>query len=140
VRERAIVVEVSKALNPGQQVIKIVNEELIATLGRRTRSTFRRKAAHIDAGGFAGIGQDNCCREVSQLPAGPWERVMLVAGDPYRPAAVEQLRTLGQQVDVPVFFEANVKPPELAKHAFEKARNVVITVVIMDTGRAFPVG
>jgi signal recognition particle subunit SRP54 len=58
---------------------------------------------------------------------------MLVAGDPYRPAAAEQLRTLGQQVDVTVFFETNVKPPELAKHAFEKARNGGYTVVIIDT-------
>ena len=58
---------------------------------------------------------------------------MLAAGDPYRPAAAEQLRTLGQQIDVPVFFEENVKPPELAKHAFEKARNGGFTVVIMDT-------
>jgi signal recognition particle subunit SRP54 len=58
---------------------------------------------------------------------------MLVAGDPYRPAAADQLRALGQQVNVPVFFEANVKPPELAQHAFEKARNGGYSVVIMDT-------
>ncbi len=58
---------------------------------------------------------------------------MLVAGDPYRPAAVEQLRTLGQQLDVPVFFEAHLKPPELAKRAFQKAKNGGYTVVIVDT-------
>jgi signal recognition particle subunit SRP54 len=57
----------------------------------------------------------------------------MVAGDPYRPAAVEQLRTLGRQLDVPVYFEAEVPPPELARRAFDKAAKGGYTVVIVDT-------
>jgi signal recognition particle subunit SRP54 len=134
VRERAIGVEVSKALNPGQQVIKIVNEELIATLGQPDPLNLSgEKPRTLMLVGLQGSGKTTAAGKLASYLRARGERVMLVAGDPYRPAAVEQLRTLGQQVDVPVFFEANVKPPELAKHAFEKARNGGYTVVIMDT-------
>ena len=65
VRERAVGVEVSKALNPGQQVIKIVNEELIATLGRTgTAQPFWSQAARAHAGRFARFGQDHCSRKI----------------------------------------------------------------------------
>jgi signal recognition particle subunit SRP54 len=134
VRERAIGVEVSKALNPGQQVIKIVNEELIATLGQPDPLNLSgEKPRTLMLVGLQGSGKTTAAGKLASHLRARGERVMLVAGDPYRPAAAEQLRTLGQQVDVPVFFEANVKPPELAKHAFEKARNGGYTVVIMDT-------
>jgi len=83
--------------------------------------------------GLQGSGKTTAAGKLACYLRARGERVMLVAGDPYRPAAAEQLRTLGQQVDVPVFFESNVKPPELAKHAFEKARNGGYSVVIMDT-------
>jgi len=83
--------------------------------------------------GLQGSGKTTAAGKLASYLRARGERVMLVAGDPYRPAAAEQLRTLGEQVDVPVFFEANVKPPDLAKHAFEKARNGGYSVVIMDT-------
>ena len=134
VRERAIGAEVSKALNPGQQVIKIVNEELIGTLGQPARSNLSgEKPRTLMLVGLQGSGKTTAAGKLASYLRARGERVMLVAGDPYRPAAAEQLRTLGQQVDVPVFFEANVKPPELAKHAFEKARNGGYSVVIIDT-------
>ena len=134
VRERAIGSEVSKALNPGQQIIKIVNDELIATLGQPAPLNLSgEKPRAIMLVGLQGSGKTTAAGKLASHLRARGERVMLVAGDPYRPAAAEQLRTLGQQVDVPVFFEANVKPPELAKHAFEKARNGGFTVVILDT-------
>jgi signal recognition particle subunit SRP54 len=134
VRERSIGAEVSKALNPGQQVIKIVNEELIATLGQPAPLNLSGdKPRSIMLVGLQGSGKTTATGKLASYLRTRGERVMLVAGDPYRPAAVEQLRILGQQLDVPVFFEANIKPPELAKHAFEKARNGGYTVVIMDT-------
>jgi len=134
VRERAIGSEVSKALNPGQQIIKIVNDELIATLGQPAPLNLSgEKPRAIMLVGLQGSGKTTAAGKLASHLRVRGERVMLVAGDPYRPAAAEQLRTLGQQVDVPVFFEANVKPPELAKHAFEKARNGGFTVVILDT-------
>ncbi len=134
VRERAIGTEVSKALNPGQQVIKIVNEELIGTLGQpEPLNLSGEKPRILMLVGLQGSGKTTAAGKLASFLRARGERVMLVAGDPYRPAAAEQLRTLGQQVDVTVFFETNVKPPELAKHAFEKARNGGYTVVIIDT-------
>ena len=134
VRERAIGAEVSKALNPGQQVIKIVNEELISTLGQPAPLNLSgEKPRTLMLVGLQGSGKTTAAGKLASYLRGRGERVMLVAGDPYRPAAAEQLRALGQQVDVPVFFEANVKPPELAKHAIEKARNGGYSVVIIDT-------
>ena len=134
VRERAVGAEVSKALNPGQQVIKIVNEELIATLGESAPLNLSgEKPRVIMLVGLQGSGKTTAAGKLASFLRTRGERVMLVAGDPYRPAAAEQLRTLGQQLDVPVFFEADIKPPDLARHAFEKARNGGYTVVIIDT-------
>jgi signal recognition particle subunit SRP54 len=134
VRERAIGSEVSKALNPGQQVIKIVNDELIGTLGQPAPLNLSgEKPRMLMLVGLQGSGKTTAAGKLANFLRARGERVMLVAGDPYRPAAAEQLRTLGAQLDVPVFFETDVKPPELAKHAFEKARNGGFSVVIMDT-------
>jgi signal recognition particle subunit SRP54 len=134
VRERAVGAEVSKALNPGQQVIKIVNDELIGTLGQPAPLNLTgEKPRMLMLVGLQGSGKTTAAGKLASYLRARGERVLLVAGDPYRPAAAEQLRTLGQQVDVPVFFEADVKPPDLAKHAFEKARNGGYSVVIMDT-------
>ena len=134
VRERAIGSEVSKALNPGQQVIKIVNEELIGTLGQPAPLNLTgEKPRMLMLVGLQGSGKTTAAGKLANFLRRSGERVLLVAGDPYRPAAAEQLRTLGEQLDVPVFFEAEVKPPELVKHAFEKARNGGYSVVIVDT-------
>jgi signal recognition particle subunit SRP54 len=134
VRERAVGAEVSKALNPGQQVIKIVNDELIGTLGEPAPLNLSgEKPRMLMLVGLQGSGKTTAAGKLASFLRTRGERVMLVAGDPYRPAAAAQLQTLGQQVDVPVFFEAEVKPPELVKHAFEKARNGGYTVVIVDT-------
>jgi len=134
VRERAIGAEVSKALNPGQQVIKIVNDELIKTLGQPSPlNLLGEKPRTLMLVGLQGSGKTTAAGKLAAYLRALGERVMLVAGDPYRPAAAEQLRTLGQQVDVPVFFEADVKPPDLVKHAFDKARNGGFSVIILDT-------
>ncbi len=134
VRSRAVGAEVSKALNPGQQVIKIVNEELIATLGEPTPLNLAgEKPRTLMLVGLQGSGKTTAAGKLANHLRSRGERVFLVAGDPYRPAAAEQLRTLGRQLDVPVFFEADVTPPDLAKRAFEKARNGGYTAVIVDT-------
>ncbi len=134
VRERAIGSEVSKALNPGQQVIKIVNEELIGILGQPAPLNLSgEKPRMLMLVGLQGSGKTTAAGKLASFLRARGERVMLAAGDPYRPAAAEQLRALGDQLDVPVFFEAEVKPPDLAKHAFEKARNGGYSIVIVDT-------
>jgi signal recognition particle subunit SRP54 len=134
VRERAVGHEVSSALNPAQQVIKIVNEELIATLGEPARLNLSgEKPRVILMVGLQGSGKTTASGKIARLLRSQGERVMLVAADPYRPAAVKQLTTLGERVGVPVFSEEGVAPPELVKHAFESAKKGGMSVVIIDT-------
>ena len=134
VRERSIGAEVSKALNPGQQVIKIVNEELIALLGEPAPLNLSGpKPRVILLAGLQGSGKTTVAGKLAKLLRAKGERVMLVAGDPYRPAAVTQLQQLGERVDVTVEADLSITPPELAKRAFDKAEKGGYTVMIMDT-------
>lgn len=134
VRERAVGAEVSRALNPGQQVIKIVNEELINLLGEPAPLNLTGpKPRVIMLVGLQGSGKTTAAGKLARLLRSKGERVMLVAGDPYRPAAVQQLQQLGERLDVPVEADASLKPPELAARAVEKAQKGGFGVVIVDT-------
>ena len=134
VRERSIGAEVSKALNPGQQVVKIVNEELIATLGAPERLNLSgARPRTLMLVGLQGSGKTTAAGKLARLLRSQGERVMLVACDPYRPAAVRQLETLGERLGVPVVFEQGVPPPQLAEHAVDKAAKGGFTLVILDT-------
>jgi signal recognition particle subunit SRP54 len=134
VRERSVGHEVSKALNPGQQVVKIVNEELIATLGEPEPLNLRgQKPYMIMLVGLQGSGKTTAAGKLARILRSQGERVLLVAADPYRPAAVQQLQTLGERLNVEVFTEAGVAPPNLAKNALEKARRGGFSVIILDT-------
>jgi signal recognition particle subunit SRP54 len=134
VRERSIGAEVSKALNPAQQVIKIVSEELIATLGDPERVNLSGpKPRVLMLVGLQGSGKTTAAAKIARLLRSQGERVMLVAGDPYRPAAIQQLQTLGERLNVPVYTEAGVLPPELVARAHAKAQNGGFTVLILDT-------
>lgn len=134
VRERAIGAEVSKALNPAQMVIKIVNEELIATLGEPARLNLTGPRPRvIMLVGLQGSGKTTASAKLARLLRSQGERLMLVAADPYRPAAVKQLQTLGERVNVPVFYEPSVKPPDLVTHAYDQAQKGGVTVMIVDT-------
>jgi signal recognition particle subunit SRP54 len=134
VRARAVGVEISKALNPAQQVIKIVNEELIATLGDVSRLNLTGSRPYVILlVGLQGAGKTTAAAKLARLLRSQGERVLLVAGDPYRPAAVKQLQTLGEKVNVPVFTEEGVLPPDLAAHAFDSAQKGSFSVVIIDT-------
>lgn len=134
VRERAIGVEVSKALNPGQQVIKIVNEELIATLGDPAPLNLSGpKPRVVVLVGLQGSGKTTAAGKLARLLRSKGERVMMVAGDPYRPAAITQLQQLGERVDVPVVADVQLKPPDLAEKALDQAAKGGYTLVIIDT-------
>jgi signal recognition particle subunit SRP54 len=134
VRERALGAEVSKALNPGQQVIKVVNEELIQTLGEPAPLNLTGpKPRVIMMMGLQGAGKTTASGKLARLLRSKGERVMLVAGDPYRPAAVKQLQQLGERLDVPVEADTSIKPQELAKRAVEKAEKGGFSIVIVDT-------
>src|SRR5512139_4023287 len=134
VRERAVGAEVSKALNPGQQVIKIVNEELIKTLGEPAPLNLRGPKPHvIMMVGLQGSGKTTGAGKLARMLRSKGERVMLVAGDPYRPAAVTQLQQLGERIDVPVEADLSVKPPELVRRSFDKAEKGGYGIMIVDT-------
>lgn len=134
VRERSVGAEVSKALNPAQQVIRIVNEELISTLGVPERLNLTGLHPYvIMLVGLQGSGKTTAAGKLAKLLRARGERAMLVACDPYRPAAVKQLETLGERLNVPVYYEQDVKPPELALRALDKAQKGGITLLILDT-------
>ncbi len=134
VRERAIGHEVSKALNPGQQVIKIVNEELIETLGQPEPLNLKGQRPHtIMLAGLQGSGKTTAAGKLAKMLRSQGERVLLVAADPYRPAAVQQLQTLGERLNIEVFSEPGVSPPKLAAAAVDKAKRGGYSVIILDT-------
>lgn len=134
VRERAVGAEVSKALNPAQQVIKIVHEELITTLGSAEKLNLSGvKPYAIMLVGLQGAGKTTAAAKLARKLRAEGERVLLVAGDPYRPAAVKQLQSLGEKVGVEVINDEMMKPPDLAARAFDKAQKGGYTVVIIDT-------
>ena len=134
VKARAVGVEVSRALNPGQQVIKIVHEELIGTLGEPAPLNLSGPRPRVILMvGLQGSGKTTHSGKLARFLRSRGERVMLVAGDPYRPAAVQQLQQLGQRLDVPVVADSSKKPPELAAYAREQAEKGGYTVMIVDT-------
>ncbi len=133
VRERAVGHEVSRALNSGQQVIKIVNEELIATLGEPEDLALGGQPPRVlMLVGLQGAGKTTMAAKLARQLRSEGHRPLLVAADPYRPAAVEQLQTLGEQIDVPVFTGSEA-PLELAAKAVKQAASVGQTLVILDT-------
>jgi signal recognition particle subunit SRP54 len=134
VRERSIGHEVSRALNPGQQVIKIVKEELVNTLGESEPLNMRGpKPRVLMLVGLQGSGKTTHAGKIAKSLRSQGERVLLVAADPYRPAAIQQLQTLGERIGVDVFSEPGVTPPDLAKHAVQRAERGGFSVVILDT-------
>ncbi|MDW8326556.1 MAG: signal recognition particle protein [Anaerolineales bacterium] len=133
VRARAVGAEVSRALNPTQQVIKIVHEELIATLGEPGRLNLRGPQPRVILMvGLQGSGKTTTAAKLARRLRAQGERVLLVAGDPYRPAAVTQLETLGRQIDVEV-YTGLARPAELCAEAVRAAERQGKSVVIIDT-------
>ena len=133
-RERAVGAEVNKALNPGQQIIKIVHDELIATLGDPAPLQLSGpKPRVIMLVGLQGAGKTTTAGKLAQIMRARGERVMLAAGDPYRPAAAQQLQALGERAGVPVFWEEGLKPEKLAAKALKQAEKGGYTLLIIDT-------
>jgi signal recognition particle subunit SRP54 len=134
VRSRAVGHEVSKALNPAQQIIKIVNDELIITLGEAENLNLSGPKPHmVMLVGLQGAGKTTTAGKLAKKLRSQGERVLLVAADPYRPAAVQQLQILGDQLTVDVLTDAALTPPELAAKAYDKAKKGGYSVFILDT-------
>ncbi|MCL1588464.1 MAG: signal recognition particle protein [Actinomycetia bacterium] len=135
VKERAVDTEVTKSLTPGQQVIKIVHEELIVTLGEEAVPLVRPDSPPlvILMVGLQGSGKTTTAAKLAKHLKGKGKRPMLVAADLQRPAAIDQLEMLGKQIGVPVYVERKSKAPKVVKAAMKAARDESANVVIVDT-------
>jgi len=134
VRERAVGVEVLQALSPSQQVVKIVNEELMELLGEPGRlMTASAPPTVIMLVGLQGSGKTTTSAKLAVHLRKQGSQPMLVAADPYRPAAVSQLQILGKQIEIPVFAQEGASPPEVCAAAVRQARSGGQTAVILDT-------
>lgn len=136
IEERAIGQEVLESLTPGQQVIKIVNEELIDLMGStQSKINFMpRGITVIMMVGLQGAGKTTTSAKLASTVKSHGKRPLLVACDVYRPAAIDQLIKVGKQVNVPVFsMGSDVNPVEIAKQGVEHAKEQNLDVVIVDT-------
>ena len=134
IRVRAVGDELSKALNPSQQIVKIVLEELTESLGGEAMQiTFAAKPPTVILmAGLQGSGKTTNSAKLANMFKSQGRNVLMVGADLQRPAAVEQLRTLGRQIDVPVFSEAS-DPVSVARSSLEEAKNTGRDVIIVDT-------
>lgn len=135
VRERAVGQEVMRSLSPGQQVVKIVHDELVTTLGEPGRLNLGMQSpAVIMLVGLQGAGKTTMAAKLALHLRKQGRRPFLVACDVYRPAAVEQLHTLGRQLDIPVYDEGTAaNPVNIARNGVKQAANSGATVAIIDT-------
>jgi signal recognition particle subunit SRP54 len=134
VKERARGAEVAKSLSPAQQVIKIVHEELVTTLGGETgKLTMGPKPPTVVMlAGLQGSGKTTAAGKLARHVERDGRKPLLVAADLQRPAAVEQLRVLGERISVPVYAEQS-NPIRVAKNARKEADRTGRNVIILDT-------
>ena len=136
VKERALGIEVGPGLNPHQQIIKIVNDELIALLGGTAEKLVvnPKPPTIIMLVGLQGAGKTTTAGKLANFLKRKHKKPLMVAADVYRPAAITQLQVLGEQLNVPVFALGDkVSPVEIAKQAIDKAKYLGCDTVIIDT-------
>lgn len=135
VRARAIGAEVMQSLTPAQGVIKIVNEELIATLGEAEKLDVSGPAPHvIMLVGLQGSGKTTTAAKLALYLRKQGQRPLMVAADTRRPAAIQQLQTLGKQLDVAVFAQdPKIPPPQICADAVKHATQYNYSIVLLDT-------
>ena len=136
VREQAVGAEVLQSLNAGQQVVKIVNDELVALLGAGDR-TFHLQGnpAVIALVGLQGSGKTTSAAKLARYLVKQGRRPLLVAADPYRPAAADQLETLGKSLDIPVHRAPRRHDGRRHRHAAASTPRAAssATSIILDT-------
>ena len=137
VQERAIGQDVMNGLNPGQMVIKIVNDELVSLMGSETTEIALRPAGEITVimmAGLQGAGKTTTTAKIAGKLKAKGRKPLLVACDVYRPAAITQLQINGEKQGVEVFSMGDKQNPvNIAKAAIEHAKNQNFNVVILDT-------
>ena len=134
VRERCLETEIHKALNPAQQVIKAVNEELVSILGGETLtiSYADKPPTVVLLAGLQGVGKTTNAVKLAKWFKSQGRNPLLIGADLQRPAAVEQLRTLASSIQVPVFSQES-DPVSVVKQGIQEAKNTGRDVVICDT-------
>lgn len=135
VTEKAIGEDILNSLTPAQQVIKVVNDELVALMG-----TTHSKLAVADKPptiimmcGLQGSGKTTMCGKLAQLLKAQGKKPMLVACDIYRPAAIKQLQIVGKSVNTPVYEEGQINPNKIIKNAIKEAEKQICDTLIVDT-------
>jgi len=135
VRERAVGTEVTKSLSPAQQVVKIVHEELVKTLGEPGRLKLQGTVPYVVMlVGLQGSGKTTTVAKLARHLKQGGHLPLMVASDTYRPAAIRQLEVLGRQLDLPVHSEGHhVPPPQISTKGVREARRRGYDVVVLDT-------
>ncbi len=134
VKERALGEDVAKSITPGQQVIKIVHEELVDTLGSETVGLVKSSPPLVILMvGLQGSGKTTTAAKLARLLQKQGKSPLLVAADLQRPAAIDQLETLGERIGIPVLVDRKGKAPKLAKSALKEAASTGRDVIIIDT-------
>ncbi|MGE7362489.1 signal recognition particle protein, partial [Staphylococcus cohnii] len=137
VSERALGSDVMKSLTPGQQVIKIVQEELTQLMGgeNSTIQMANKPPTVVMMVGLQGAGKTTTAGKLALLMRKKYnKKPLLVAADIYRPAAIDQLQTVGKQIDIPVYSEGDqVKPQQIVENAIKHAKEEHLDFVIIDT-------
>jgi len=135
VKERAVGSDVLDHLNPAQQVIKVVNEELTNLMGgSQAKISFAsRPPTVVMMVGLQGAGKTTAAAKLGKMLKSQGHRPLLAAADIYRPAAIKQLQVLGEQTEVPVFSLGQEDPVRIAREALEHADNHGNDVVLLDT-------
>lgn len=136
VTEKAIGVGVIRGVRPDQQLVKVVNDELVKLMGGEVAEIqyAKNKPTIILMAGLQGVGRTTACGKLALYFKKKGKTCMLLATDVYRPAAIDQLITLGKQVNVPVFEAGNqIKPAEIARLGLAEAKKKAVDVVIVDT-------
>jgi len=135
VKDKAVGETVARALNPSQQVIKIVHQELVDTLGEPGRIELRGRAPYvIMLVGLQGSGKTTTVAKLAKHFRSTGHFPLMVAADTYRPAAITQLEVLGRQLSIPVYSDhGKTKPPEICVNGLEDARKRGADIILLDT-------
>jgi len=134
IRERAVGAEVFESLTPGQQVIKIVRDALTEAMGgERSPLTLDRRPSVVLLVGLQGSGKTTSAAKLAASLAKDGRKPILAACDVQRPAAIEQLETLGRSLEVPVVSRVDPKPEKIAAAAVAQAKGTLRDVVLVDT-------
>src|SRR5438105_13595400 len=135
VRERALGADVAKSLTPGQQVVKIVHEELTALMGSgSSKLAFGgRPPTVILLAGLQGSGKTTAAAKLALLLRKEKRKPGLIAADLQRPAAIDQLEQLGRQIQIPVYREETTDPVVATRKGLERARSAGNDVIVVDT-------